>query len=77
MCAWSRDLGSHLGIPPTAMAWPWLIGFILFFIQKEQEKVPYSNYFNMPENETHFGADNLFCGQVGEISETKIKASLF
>lgn len=24
----------------------------------------------------HFGTDNLFCGQIGEISETKIKPSL-
>lgn len=24
----------------------------------------------------HFGTDDLFCGQIGEISETKIKPSL-
>lgn len=45
--------------------------------KKSRKRSLISNYFNMPENETYFGADNLFCGQTGETSETKIKTSLF
>lgn len=46
----------------------------LFKKRRKRSLTP--NYFNMPENETYLGADNLFCGQIGKISETKIKPSL-
>lgn len=46
----------------------------LFKKRRKRSLTP--NYFNMPENETYLGADNLFCGQIGKMSETKIKPSL-
>lgn len=62
-------LGSHLRALPTRVAQPASLSASF----KDSRKCSFtSNCFNIPENKTYLGSDNLFCGPISQISETTI-----
>lgn len=76
MCTGAGILGAILGFHLPQRLGSGSSASLSSLFKKSRESCLTSNYFNMPENETYFGAHKLFCGQIGDISETKLKSSL-